>query len=1013
MAWRYRKRIKVAPGIYMNVSKSGISTSVGVRGASVTFGKKGFYFNTGIPGTGFYKRQKIGLPSTPSADVVLSRSTRKIHSKAAYTFTAVLCGLGALICLCAAPIGLIGTFIYGAGVWANLSNRKKYYGAKTVEVNDRPSFITDAQKALSESTDDRKKRILSNFINTVEAIDSIEDEEYILKSLNKKPAKNAELISIHSAELVALKSKLDDIKYDIDESVTAEILSLYESLCKSFENLMTSQKIWVQTSKTHNMKAKSSASSLVELKKINFGVGVFNYIKSKFDVPVIPVDNQLLYLYPEYAILSKSPSQFEIVDYTNMSIIYTSIHFNEPGSYPTDAEKIGTTWEYVNKNGGPDKRFADNRQISVVKYGGINLTINGKISVIFQISNAAFADKFCDSFNKLCSSIRKDDEIPTDVTTKMSTSKTSVSSEPNAEMKSSLFEIIQYADKLFRCLCDMSCDSQVAEALDNQRQLDSAKELKLGNGKIDSRLGCVAANDLIKCFDGLGHSPNMSTDEGRAIGIILSRILVPDNDVWHNEELMKQSEGKKVFDNCYTLFKQNIHVDFDPDRFLLIEMLRHEGVDEETVNKWAVLFYRYALLIAKIDGQLSEIEQRWLANILSFTENGAVKVTNHNIKSKKIALSTDLDPLFEDVARMVVSDGITCSTSKIQRKFCIGYNRAGKIMDQLEMAGVVGPLQNNYSRFVLMDSLTLDDLLHNGNLIIESVENVTTTSKKTDTVAKQKNIQCRNISNPMRELEDLIGLASVKTEVSNIYNLVKIQKVRASKGLNAPNISYHCVFTGNPGTGKTTVARLVAQIYKELGILSKGHLVETDRSGLVAEYVGQTAVKTNKIIDSALDGVLFIDEAYSLVQNGGCNDFGLESIATLLKRMEDNRDRLVVILAGYSDEMKQFIDSNPGLQSRFNRYINFEDYSADELGSIFEFNLSKYDYKLTGEAVHAIKEVMTEAVANKDKNFGNARFVRNLFEKTLERQAKRLAASPNLSSLTEEALTEITEEDIR
>ncbi len=257
----------------------------------------------------------------------------------------------------------------------------------------------------------------------------------------------------------------------------------------------------------------------------------------------------------------------------------------------------------------------------------------------------------------------------------------------------------------------------------------------------------------------------------------------------------------------------------------------------------------------------------------------------------------------------------------------------------------------------------------------------------------------------------MIGLSGVKAEVSSVYNLVKIQKMRAAKGLNAPDISYHCVFTGNPGTGKTTVARLVAQIYKQLGILSKGHLVETDRSGLVAEYVGQTAVKTNKIIDSALDGVLFIDEAYSLVQNGGANDFGLEAIATLLKRMEDNRDRLVVILAGYSEEMKQFIDSNPGLQSRFNRYIHFEDYTADELISIFEYNLAKYDYRMTPGARLALGEKMEKAVAGKDKNFGNARFVRNFFEKTLEKQAKRLASS--LSSLSENALIEITEDDIR
>lgn len=191
-----------------------------------------------------------------------------------------------------------------------------------------------------------------------------------------------------------------------------------------------------------------------------------------------------------------------------------------------------------------------------------------------------------------------------------------------------------------------------------------------------------------------------------------------------------------------------------------------------------------------------------------------------------------------------------------------------------------------------------------------------------------------NETNPLEELQTLIGLSEVKEEVSALANFVKIQQEREKKGMKAVGLSYHCVFTGNPGTGKTTVARILAAIYRDLGILKKGHLVETDRSGLVAEYVGQTAVKTNKIIDSALDGVLFIDEAYSLVQGGG-NDYGQEAISTLLKRMEDDRNRLIVVLAGYSEDMKRFIDSNPGLQSRFNRYIHFSDYSADELKQIF------------------------------------------------------------------------------
>ena len=197
-------------------------------------------------------------------------------------------------------------------------------------------------------------------------------------------------------------------------------------------------------------------------------------------------------------------------------------------------------------------------------------------------------------------------------------------------------------------------------------------------------------------------------------------------------------------------------------------------------------------------------------------------------------------------------------------------------------------------------------------------------------------------ANPYEELSKLIGLGSVKKEIESLSNYVKIQTLRHRQGMTTTPVSLHCVFTGNPGTGKTTVARIVAAIYKELGVLKSGHLVETDRSGLVAEYVGQTAVKTNKIIDEALDGVLFIDEAYSLL--GGENDFGAEAIATLLKRMEDDRDRLVVILAGYSKEIKDFIESNPGLQSRFNRYIQFDDYTSDDLIEIFKLSLRKSQY---------------------------------------------------------------------
>ncbi len=246
------------------------------------------------------------------------------------------------------------------------------------------------------------------------------------------------------------------------------------------------------------------------------------------------------------------------------------------------------------------------------------------------------------------------------------------------------------------------------------------------------------------------------------------------------------------------------------------------------------------------------------------------------------------------------------------------------------------------------------------------------------------------------ELKSLVGLAGVKREIVTFRNFLKVQGVRKSRGLSVPPTSYHLVFSGNPGTGKTTIARIIARIFKELGILSKGHLVEASRADLVAGYMGQTAIKTNKVIDSALDGVLFIDEAYTLSRSAD-NDFGQEAIDTLLKRMEDDRDRLVVIIAGYTDEIKTFVDSNPGLASRFNRYIDFPDYTPAELVEIFKHMVAKYDYTLSADAETALKQCIAQAVSKKDARFGNGRFVRNLFEKSIERQANRLAADVDLS----------------
>jgi SpoVK/Ycf46/Vps4 family AAA+-type ATPase len=269
--------------------------------------------------------------------------------------------------------------------------------------------------------------------------------------------------------------------------------------------------------------------------------------------------------------------------------------------------------------------------------------------------------------------------------------------------------------------------------------------------------------------------------------------------------------------------------------------------------------------------------------------------------------------------------------------------------------------------------------------------------------------ESENLDQVLAELENLIGLEDVKREVKSLINFIQIQKEREKQGLKNSQISYHCVFTGSPGTGKTTIARIVAKIYKHLGILEKGHLVETDRSGLVAEYTGQTAIKVNRTVDSAMEGILFIDEAYSLVGENK-DDFGKEAVATLIKRMEDNRDKLVLIVAGYSEEMETFIETNPGFKSRFNRYINFPDFTPDEMIKIYELLCSNSEYFVSKNAKNCLTEVFKDLYKNKTKDFGNGRLVRNIFEKSIENQSNRIALTKEI--LTKEILTTIEEDDI-
>ncbi len=311
------------------------------------------------------------------------------------------------------------------------------------------------------------------------------------------------------------------------------------------------------------------------------------------------------------------------------------------------------------------------------------------------------------------------------------------------------------------------------------------------------------------------------------------------------------------------------------------------------------------------------------------------------------------------------------------------------------------------------DSITIRITLDSIDLSFQNDEPKPAESKKklkkeSPVVSKPKDDGDETMESLLEELDGLVGLENVKRDVHSLMNFIKVTKIREKRGMKVPTVSYHLVFTGNPGTGKTTVARLVAKLYYHMGILPHGQLVETDRSALVAGYLGQTAIKTQKVIQEAMGGVLFIDEAYSLAGDEQ-DSYGKEAIETILKAMEDHRDELVVIVAGYTDLMHKFIESNPGLSSRFSKYFEYPDYSGKELIDIFKRFCLKNGYVLEEPAAELLKSRFDELYAGRDKHFGNARTARNIFEKAINAQADRIASQ---DALTDSDLENITAEDI-
>lgn len=458
---------------------------------------------------------------------------------------------------------------------------------------------------------------------------------------------------------------------------------------------------------------------------------------------------------------------------------------------------------------------------------------------------------------------------------------------------------------------------------------------------------------------------------------------------------MKEYNLTKMIDSCYEICQ------------LLEQINPRKSANITLKNTLRIEFLKFATYLITADDCISQEELACIKEHLGFS------MTEGSLKKFKI--NEGVNPVFSTIVPVTLKHFVLADAKKTLPKDPYENQKAQILVDTFKCFGqtiISCHASEQQDETTVANFTTYTTMLDN---FLKEYGVFKTSSEKlfhAEPITTSSNVDIENpetVEQILEDLNQLIGLNQVKEEVSRLVNLIRVQKIRAERGFKNISSSKHMVFSGNPGTGKTTVARLLGKIYKKLGVLSSGQLIEVDRSNLVSGYVGQTAIKTQEMIDKAMGGILFIDEAYSLTVNKGENDFGQEAVDTLLKAMEDHRDNFLVIVAGYPEPMEEFLASNPGLKSRFNKFINFEDYTTDEQLFILELLCKQQEYHFSPDALEAANSYFEERTKNKPANFANARDIRNFMEKAIANHASRIVS---IEQASDEELTCIQKEDL-